>query len=115
MENNQEILLQAFSRVWQVGKEVEGEGCKTLAKKKKKNKTQRTVGNCINAKDVISQPKWSVISCLCCGNTCIFIFTCGWLREVGERGFTHGMLVLDMILSGLTKLKCSKHLVADGC
>ena len=47
--------MQAFSRVWQVGKEVEGEGCKTLAKKKKKKKkTQRTVGNCINAKDVIS-------------------------------------------------------------
>lgn len=32
-----------------------------------------------------------------------------------ERGFTHGMLALDMILSGLKKLKGSKNLVADGC
>lgn len=34
-----------------------------------------------------------------------------------ERGFTQCMLALDMILSGLKKLKCSvKNLVADaGC
>lgn len=43
--------MQAFSRVWLVGKEVEGKGFKTQAKKKK---NQSTVGNCINAKDVIS-------------------------------------------------------------
>lgn len=43
--------MPAFSRVWQIGEGVQGEGYKTVAKKKKNHST---VGNFITTIDVIS-------------------------------------------------------------
>lgn len=48
MEDNEEFLLQAFSRAWQVGQGAEGEGCRTGAG------NHSTAGHGLNTKDVIS-------------------------------------------------------------